>query len=53
MKEKAAEKNIEKKVIMGALRTSSWNKREAARILRINYKALFNKLNGLGIGREE
>jgi transcriptional regulator with GAF, ATPase, and Fis domain len=52
VKAKAAE-NIEKKVIMGALRTASWNKREAARMLRISYKALFNKLNGLGIGREE
>jgi len=52
IKAKAAE-NIEKKVIMGALRTAAWNKREAARMLRISYKALFNKLNGLGIGREE
>jgi len=52
VKAKAAE-SIEKKVIMGALRTASWNKREAARMLRISYKALFNKLNGLGIGREE
>jgi len=52
VKAKAAE-NIEKKVIMGALRTAAWNKREAARMLRISYKALFNKLNGLGIGREE
>jgi transcriptional regulator with PAS, ATPase and Fis domain len=52
IKAKAAE-NIEKKVIMGALRTATWNKREAARMLRISYKALFNKLNGLGIGREE
>ena len=52
VKAKAAE-NIEKKVIMGALRTASWNKREAAQMLRISYKALFNKLNGLGIGREE
>jgi DNA-binding NtrC family response regulator len=52
VKAKAAE-NIEKKVIMGALRTAAWNKREAARMLRISYKALFNKLNGLNIGREE
>jgi len=52
IKAKAAE-NIEKKVIMNALRTAGWNKREAARMLRISYKALFNKLNGLGIGREE
>ena len=52
IKAKATE-NIEKKVIMGALRTAAWNKREAARMLKISYKALFNKLNGLGIGREE
>jgi DNA-binding NtrC family response regulator len=38
---------------MNALRTAGWNKREAARMLRISYKALFNKLNGLGIGKEE
>jgi len=38
---------------LGALRTAAWNKREAARMLRISYKALFNKLNSLGIGREE
>jgi transcriptional regulator with GAF, ATPase, and Fis domain len=52
VKAKAAE-NIEKKVIMAALKTAAWNKREAARMLSISYKALFNKLNGLGIGREE
>jgi len=52
VKAKAAE-NIEKKVILGALRAAAWNKREAARMLRISYKALFNKLNGLGIGRED
>jgi len=51
VKAKAAE-NIEKRVIMGALRTVNWNKREAARMLGISYKALFNKLNGLGISRE-
>ena len=52
IKAKAAE-NIERKVIMSALRTAAWNKREAAQMLRISYKALFNKLNGLGIGKEE
>lgn len=52
VKERAA-KHIEKKVILGALKTASWNKREAAQMLKISYKALFNKLNGLGIGREE
>ena len=52
VKERAA-KHIEKKVILGALRSAAWNKRETAQMLRISYKALFNKLNGLGIGREE
>jgi len=52
IKAKAAE-NIEKRVIMAALRASAWNKREAAHMLKISYKALFNKLNGLGIGKEE
>lgn len=52
VKERAAG-YIEKKVILGALRAASWNKREAAQMLKISYKALFNKLNGLGIGREE
>jgi two-component system response regulator AtoC len=44
---------IEKKVIMDALRTSSWNKQETARRLKISYKALFNKLASLGIGKEK
>jgi len=52
VKAKAAE-YIEERVILGALRSTAWNKREAARMLKISYKALFNKLNGLGIGREE
>jgi DNA-binding NtrC family response regulator len=52
VKARAAE-SIEKKVIMSALRTAAWNKREAARMLKISYKALFNKINGLGIGRED
>ncbi len=43
---------IERKAILSALNSAGWNKREAARMLKISYKALFNKLNGLGIGRE-
>jgi len=51
VKAKATE-SIEKKVIMGALRATDWNKSNAARMLGISYKAFFLKLNGLGIGRK-
>jgi two-component system response regulator AtoC len=51
VKARAAEE-IERKVILSALNLAAWNKREAARMLKISYKALFNKLSGLGIGRE-
>jgi two-component system, NtrC family, response regulator AtoC len=51
IKAEAAEE-IERKVILSALSVAAWNKREAARILKISYKALFNKLNSLGIKRE-
>ena len=51
VKARAAE-DIERKAILSALNSAAWNKREAARLLKISYKALFNKLNGLGIGRE-
>jgi len=44
--------DIERKAILSALNSAGWNKREAARLLKISYKALFNKLNGLNIGRE-
>jgi len=50
IKARAAEE-IERKAILSALTTAAWNKREAARILKISYKALFNKLNSLGIRR--
>jgi transcriptional regulator with PAS, ATPase and Fis domain len=51
VKARAADE-IERKAILSALNSAGWNKREAARMLKISYKALFNKLNGLGIGRE-
>ncbi|MFH1435539.1 MAG: helix-turn-helix domain-containing protein, partial [Pseudomonadota bacterium] len=44
-----ATKEIEKKAILQALYLNHWNKRKAARILRISYKALFNKMHALGI----
>jgi two-component system response regulator AtoC len=45
-----ASQEIEKKVISTALNLSGWNKREAARMLKISYKSLFNKINSLHIG---
>jgi len=51
VKARAAEE-IERKVILSALNQAAWNKREAARMLKISYKALFNKLGGLGINRD-
>ncbi len=44
-----ATKYIEKKAILHALNTTGWNKREAAKMLRISYKALFYKMNEYGI----
>jgi transcriptional regulator with PAS, ATPase and Fis domain len=46
-----ASERIEKKVIMNALSMSGWNKRKAAKMLKISYKSLFNKINDLGIGK--
>lgn len=43
---------IEEKAIIQALDMTAWNKREAARLLKISYKALFNKINSLGIDSE-
>lgn len=51
VKARAAEE-IERRVILDALTSAGWNKREASRMLKISYKALFNKLNSLGLGRD-
>ena len=44
---------IERKAIRHALRIAGGNKSKAARILKISYKALFNKLNRFDIGAED
>ena len=51
VKARAADE-IERTAILCALNSAGWNKREAAKMLKISYKALFNKLNGFGIGSE-
>ena len=44
-----ATKHIEKKAILYALNMTGWNKRQAAKMLRISYKALFYKMDNLKI----
>ena len=44
-----ATKHIEKKAIVYALNMTGWNKRQASKMLRISYKALFYKMDNLGI----
>ena len=43
---------IEKKAIIYALQTTGWNKKKAAKMLKISYKTLFYKIADLGIDRE-
>lgn len=52
LKGEAAE-YIEKKAIRHALTLTGWNKRHAAKMLKISYKTLFYKMNQLGIERVE
>ena len=44
-----ATRYIEKKAIRHALNKTGWNKREAAKMLKISYKALFYKMNDYGL----
>lgn len=44
-----ATRYIEKKAITHALNMTGWNKREAAKMLKISYKALFYKMNDYGV----
>lgn len=48
-----ATKNIERQAILRALKNTGWKKRAAARMLRISHKALYYKMEDLGIRREE
>jgi two-component system, NtrC family, response regulator AtoC len=46
-----AAKYIEKEAIVYALKNTGWNKRAAARMLKISHKALYYKMEGLGINK--
>ena len=45
-----ARKKAEKEAIVAALNTTLWNRKQAARLLKIDYKALLYKMKKLGIG---
>ena len=46
-----AAQEAEMTAIMAALEQASWNRAEAARLLKVSYKTLLNKLNRAGISR--
>jgi two-component system, NtrC family, response regulator AtoC len=43
---------IEKRAIQHALSMTGWNKRQAAKMLKISYKTLFNKMDRLGLEKK-
>jgi DNA-binding NtrC family response regulator len=49
----AAAMYIEKRAISQALDITRWNKVEAAKMLKISYKALFYKMNDYGMRKEK
>ncbi|MBN1847940.1 MAG: sigma-54-dependent Fis family transcriptional regulator [Deltaproteobacteria bacterium] len=49
---KEATQYIERKAIQYALHSAGWNKSQAAKILKISYKALFYKMDMLGIEKQ-
>ena len=44
-----ATRYIEREAILHALKMTGWNKKRAARMLKISYKALFYKMDNYGI----
>jgi two-component system response regulator AtoC len=49
----AAQKHAEVEAILSALNRTKWNRKQAAAILQVDYKALLYKLKKLGIDRKE
>jgi DNA-binding NtrC family response regulator len=43
--------NAERKIILDVLKRTNWNKAEAARLLKINYKTLYLKIKECGLRR--
>lgn len=48
----AATRDIEKRAILYALKSTGWKKRAAARMLKISHKALYYKMDDLGINKK-
>jgi len=48
-----AAKHVEKEAIIHALNLTGWNKKEAARMLKVSYKALFYKMANVGIKNDK
>jgi two-component system response regulator AtoC len=46
-------REAERSAIIGALRSTNWNRKQAALLLRIDYKALLYKMNRLSIKKEK
>jgi DNA-binding NtrC family response regulator len=44
-----ASKRVEKEAIIHALNLTGWNKKEAAKMLKLSYKALFYKMANVGV----
>jgi two-component system, NtrC family, response regulator AtoC len=47
-----ARKEAETEAILAALNSTLWNRKQAATLLRIDYKALLYKMKKLGIGEK-
>jgi two-component system response regulator AtoC len=48
-----AKREAERSAILGALRSANWNRRRAAAMLRVDYKALLYKMKRLDIRKEK
>ncbi len=49
----AAVRDIERRAILYALKSTGWKKRAAARMLKISHKALYYKMEDLGIDKKQ
>ncbi len=47
---KDAIREIERRVILETLQANQWNRRKVAQILKISYRALIYKIQGVGLG---
>ncbi len=48
-----AKREAERAAIIGALKSTNWNRKQASLLLQIDYKALLYKMNRLSIKKEK